>query len=118
MNAYTPVPREGVSGLGGSVRTFADMLSQPSGREKALANGNAYVLRYEDFVDQFGYPIGVKTDTLTGERRAYHATGFWLLDVPLCGGCDDPLPPSGYCRGCGWDLSQPSSIDAIEGRMG
>lgn len=74
------------------------------GRDRALANGGAYMMTYDDFVDRFGYPIAVVTDS-EGTRHAHHKIASWPLDTVLCGGCDNALPLSGFCRSCGEDRS-------------
>jgi hypothetical protein len=78
---------------------------QPSVADK-LASGDLYVMHLEDAEDRASGGVYVRTDALTGIEWASWRTLSGMrwqsiaINVPLCGGCDEPCP-DGVCSECG-----------------
>ena len=52
----------------------------------------AYTIRSGEALPYLGEPIGYRTDAITGRTRATYRGGrSYVVDEPLCNGCDEPL---------------------------
>lgn len=57
--------------------------------------------RTDNYSPLYGYPVGYRSNPVTGSCRAYYGNGLsFEIALPTCEGCDGLIDDHGYCPAC------------------